>query len=185
MRKIVAGLAMTLNGVVEGPSAEGGWLQFSPDMGEVISEGLASADAVLLGRRTYLEFEALWPAQGNSSPMAAFINSTPRYVLSNSLERLDWGGSTLLRGPLPEAVSGLKNQPGGDIMIPGSPALVGALAADGLLDELSLMVHPVLVGQGARLFQDLPGRASLELATSRVLSTGVLSLTYRRTAAPE
>ena len=177
MRKIVAGLAITLDGVVESPSSN--WLLFNHEMGEVIDAGVAESDAILLGRRTYLEFAELWPALGSDVPMAAFMNNTPKYIVSSTLTTLAWANSTLLAGDLAEEVAQLKRLPGKNIQIPGSPRLVRSLLRDGLLDELSLMVHPIVHGSGMRLFDEVTNRIGLKLIESRTLSTGVLCVTYQ------
>jgi dihydrofolate reductase len=176
MRKVVAGLFMTLDGVVETPSK---WLSFSDEMGEMLGAGIAQADAILLGRRTYLEFAELWPKQGNDSPFAAFINNTPKYVASSTLANLEWANSTLVSGDLADFVTKLKAQPGKNIQVPGSPRLVRSLLRDGLLDELSLTLSPIVIGVGARLFDEMPERVNLKLVDSRVFSNGVLSVTYQ------
>ena len=95
MRKIVAGLSISLDGVVEAPS-RGNWMLYNDEMGEIIGAGIAQADAVLLGRRTYLEFAALWPGMGSDVPMADFMNNTPKYIVSSTLDRLDWANSGLV-----------------------------------------------------------------------------------------
>jgi dihydrofolate reductase len=179
MRKIVTGLFMSLDGVVESP---GSWA--SPYMnGEIfewIGAGLPSADAILLGRCTYLEFAALWPSQGSSVPMAAFLNDTHKYVVSSTLDALEWGPSSLISSDLAGDLEELKRQPGGNIQIPGSPTLARSLLRDGLLDELSLGIMPVVVGSGMRLFEDITEPLALTLAECKALSTGVLAVTYRR-----
>jgi dihydrofolate reductase len=178
MRKIVAGLAISLDGVVEAPS-RGNWMLYNDEMGEIIGAGIAQADAILLGRRTYLEFAALWPGMGSDVPMADFMNNTPKYIVSSTLHTLKWANSILLTGDLAEEVAKLKAQPGRSIQIPGSPRLVWSLLRDGLLDELALMVHPIVLGSGMRLFEEMTGRISLKLVDSRTLSTGVVSVTYQ------
>jgi dihydrofolate reductase len=175
MRKIVAGLAMSLDGVVESPSS---WMLFDDEMNAVISEGIARSDAILLGRRTYLRFAGLWPTLGSGVPLADFMNNTPKYIVSATLGTLDWANSTLLTGDLAGALAWLREQPGRNIQIPGSPTLVRSLLRDGLLDELSLMIQPVVVGSGKRLFDETMSLLSLKLVESRTLGTGVLSVTY-------
>ncbi len=128
MRKLVAGLFMSLDGVVESPGPWG----FKYADAEVFSrmgEGVAQADAVLLGRITYEEFSKSWPLEGTSSPMATFLNGSPKYVVSSTLAQLEWGPAERLEGDLAAAVSRLKSQPGKNIQIPGSPRLVAALLA--------------------------------------------------------
>jgi dihydrofolate reductase len=178
VRKIVAGLAVTLDGVVDSPS--GNWMMFNDEMQEIIDAGVAEADAILLGRRTYLEFAAMWPRLGGDVPMADFMNGTPKYVASSTLRSLEWAGSTLLTGDLAAELTELKRRPGKNIQVPGSPRLVRSLLADGLLDELSLMIHPVVLGTGARLFDGQADRMDLKLQDSRTLGTGVISATYVR-----
>jgi dihydrofolate reductase len=176
MRKIVAGLFMSLDGVVESPSR---WVLFNAEMQEVIGAGIAQSDAILLGRRTYLEFAALWPKQ-LESPMAAYMNDTPKYVASTTLkEPLEWKNSRLLRGDLPVTLRALKQQPGRNIQVPGSPRLVRSLLQEGLLDELGVMIHPIVIGSGMRLFDEVAGQIPLTLVEERTLDTGVLSVTYQ------
>jgi dihydrofolate reductase len=178
VRKIVAGLAVTLDGVVDSPS--GNWMMFNDEMREIIDAGVAEADAILLGRRTYLEFAAMWPRLGGDVPIADFMNGTPKYVASSTLRSLEWAGSTLLTGDLATELTELKRRPGKNIQVPGSPRLVRSLLAGGLLDELSLMIHPVVLGTGARLFDGQADRMDLKLQDSRTLGTGVISATYVR-----
>jgi dihydrofolate reductase len=150
-------------------------------MDEVIGAGIARADAILLGRRTYLEFAALWPGLGSDVPMADFMNNTPKYIVSSTLHSLEWNNSILITGDLAEEIGKLKDRPGKNIQVPGSPRLVRSLLRDGLLDELALMVHPIVLGSGMRLFDELTDQIDLKLVDSRALSTGVLSVTYQPT----
>ena len=179
MRKIVAGLLMSLDGVVESPNHWGFSRYFNDEMREGISAGIAQADAVLLGRRTYLEFAALWPNQGSDVLMADFLNHSPKYVVSSTLVRLEWSNSRLVRGDLAAELAKLKAQPGKNILIPGSPTLVRSLVRDGLLDELTLNVCPVVVGSGMRLFEGITEHVPLKLVDSTTLSTGVVGVTYQ------
>ncbi len=180
MRKIVAGLLMSLDGVVESPN-EWGWSQYMNDeMSEGIVAGLAQADAVLLGRRTYVEFAKLWPNQSSEVPMADFLNNSPKYVVSATLDTpLEWANSHLITGALAEELTKLKQRPGKNILIPGSPTLVRSLLRDGLLDELSLNICPVVVGSGVRLFDGITDQVRLKLVHSTTLSTGVLGVTFQ------
>ncbi len=177
MRKVVAGLAITLDGVVEGPAE--GWLMFNDEMAGLIAAGTAKSDAVLLGRRTYLDFAQRWPNLGSEVPMADFMNNTTKYVVSKTLGPLEWANSVLLTGDLATETAKLKAQPGKDIQIPGSPRIVRSLLRDGLLDELSLMIHPLVLGSGFRLLDGISDRLNLELTDSRALRNGVLYATYR------
>jgi dihydrofolate reductase len=177
MRKTVAGILMSLDGVVESPEK---WhaRYFDDEMGEVIDAASARSDAMLLGRRTYEEFAAFWPIQGSDEPMADYMNDTPKHVVSTTLTELDWRNSSLISGNVAEAVEALKRQPGENIQIYGSPTLVRSLLRDGLLDELQLLVHPIVVGAGKRLFGNGSYETALRLEESRRFGTGVVALTY-------
>jgi dihydrofolate reductase len=178
MRRIVAGLLTSLDGVVEAPGEWGFSRYFNDEMRAGISAGIAQADAVLLGRRTYLEFAELWPKQGSEVLMSDFLNHSPKYVVSSTLKTLEWANSSLLTGDLSEALGKLKRQPGKDILIPGSPTLVRALVREGLLDVLNLNVCPVVVGSGMRLFDGITEQIHLKLVHSATLTNGVVGLTY-------
>jgi dihydrofolate reductase len=183
MRSLVAGLLISLDGVVESPGAWG-WSEYmNEEMTAGIAAGVAQADAVLLGRRTYLEFARIWPGQPSEVAMADFLNNSPKYVVSSQLRPpLEWAHSTLITGDLREELIKLKEQPGKDILVPGSPTLVRSLLRDGLLDRLSLNICPVVVGNGMRLFDGPLELIRLKLADSRTLSTGVLGVTYEYAA---
>jgi dihydrofolate reductase len=111
--------------------------------------------------------------------MADFLNNSPKYVVSATLDMLEWAPSTLVTGDLAEELTKLKEQPGKNILIPGSPTLVRSLLRDGLLDELALNIGPIVVGSGMRLFDETTDHVRLELVESRSYSTGVLGVTYR------
>jgi dihydrofolate reductase len=178
MRKIVTGLFMSLDGVVESPE-QWGFRYANDEMWQDIAAGVARADAVLLGRRTYQAFARLWPKQGSDTPMAAFLNTTHKYVVSATLGALEWGPASLITGDVAAGLTELKRQPGKNIQIPGSPALVRSLLHGGLLDELSLSICPVVAGPGMRLFEDMPGQVRFRLTQSKTFSTGVLGVTYQ------
>jgi dihydrofolate reductase len=114
-------------------------------------EGIAQADAVLIGRRTYQEFAGMWPSQGSEVPMSDFLNKSHKYVVSSSLDKLDWGPASLVKGDLADELLKLTQQPGKNIQIPGSPTLVRSLLLQGILDELTLSICPIVVGPGQRL----------------------------------
>ncbi|TMD39032.1 MAG: deaminase [Chloroflexi bacterium] len=149
MRRLVAGLLMSLDGVVGSPNIWG-WPRYMDDeMSQAIAAGVAEADTVLLGRRTYLEFARIWPGQGSDVPMADFLNHSPKYVVSTTLRTpLAWENSHLLTGHLAQQVKNLKLQAGKNILVPGSPRLVASLLAEGLLDQMSLNICPIVVGSG-------------------------------------
>jgi len=178
-RKIVAGLYMSLDGVVESPE-KWGFPYMNKEMTDWMAAGIAKADAVLMGPRTYQAFAKLWRDQRGDDLMADFMNHSPKYVVSDKpIDKLDWQPATLLKGNLVEELTKLKQQPGKNIQIPGSPRLVRSLLSDGLLDELSLNICPVVVGSGMRLFDEITNQVNLKLGGSKIFSNGVLGVTYR------
>jgi dihydrofolate reductase len=178
MRKIVAGLFMSLDGVVESPEQ---WQlpYFNDEMGQPIGAQMASSDTLLLGRRTYQEFAGFWPNQPSDAPFADYMNTTPKLVVSTTLDAVEWGNSTLLQGDVAKELTTLKQQPGKNLNISGSATLVRWLLGEDLLDELRLMVCPVVVGRGRHLFEDGREQKALTLGEATTFSTGVLSLTYQ------
>ncbi len=179
MRKIVAGLFISLDGVVEAPD-QWHFPYFNDEMGEAVESQMAASDAMLLGRVTYQEFASYWPHQSSDDvDIADFMNNTPKIVVSTTLDTVDWQNSTLIKGDVAEELTKLKGQPGKDISITGSGTLVRSLLRDGLLDELRLLVHPIVVGSGKRLFADEEAQKALQLVDAKTFSTGVLYLTYQ------
>jgi dihydrofolate reductase len=179
MRRVNAWELVSLDGVMERPE-EWAFSYSDEKMGEASASGMAASDALLLGRVTYEHLAAYWPNQPGGEPMVDHLNSVPKYVVSGTLEKpLRWNNSTIIRGNVAEEIARLKRRPGKDITILGSGALVRSLLRDGLLDELTLMVHPVVLGSGKRLFEDRSDTRALKLAGSRTFGTGVVSLTYR------
>jgi dihydrofolate reductase len=180
VRKVVASELVSLDGVMEKPE-EWSFFYSNDEMEEANAAGMASSDAMLLGRVTYEEFAAFWPYQDRTEqPYTDYLNDTPKYVVSRTLdEPLEWQNSTLIKGNVAEEVSRLKEQPGKDIGIVGSGALVRSLLAEDLLDELRLMVHPIVLGRGKRLFEEGGDQKALELVDSKTFTTGVLYLTYQ------
>lgn len=181
MRKITAGLFVSLDGVAEAPD---GWhFPFlSEEWGQLIGARLPHADALLLGRRTFVDFLPVWPPQGTSTPMAAFMNHTRKYVVSGTLDSLDqfgWANSTLLTGDLADEVTALKQLEGGDIVVLGSPTVVQELLDRQLLDELTLTICPIVIGGGLRLFDKATGRLEFQVRASNALSNGVQVITYQ------
>ena len=179
MRKVTAGLFVSLDGVVESPE-KWHFPYFNDEMGEAVVAAISSSDAMLLGRVTYQEFAAYWPGvSSEDEPFATHMNNTPKYVVSKTLDKAEWNNSTLISGNVAEEITKLKQQPGKNIGITGSATLVQSLLQDDLLDELGLMIHPVVVGSGKRLFQEGGGPKGLKLVDSMTFSTGVVSLTYQ------
>lgn len=178
MRKIVAGLFVSLDGVTEAPD-QWHFPYFSDEMGEAVGSQMAAADTMLLGRVTYEEFASYWPHQGSDVELADYMNETPKLVVSTTLDRLEWQNSTLIKGNVAEALTRLKQQPGKNISIIGSSTLVRSLLDGGLLDELRLLVHPIVVGSGKRLFEPGSSQKPLQLVDAQTFSRGVLYLTYQ------
>jgi len=185
MRKLIVSEFVSLDGVMEDPggaegSAHGGWT-----MGYVTPEGeafkrdeLFASDALLLGRVTYEAFAAVWPAFTDEQGFAERMNSLPKYVVSRTLREATWNNSHIISGDVANAVAELKRQPGQNILVGGSRTLAQSLARDGLVDEYRLLVHPVVLGSGKRLFEG-GDHATLELGEARSLPSGVVALTYR------
>ncbi len=176
MRNVVAGLFISLDGVTESPNK---WQfdHFDAEMMTAMASHIAAESTVLLGRVTYQEWAPYWPTSTNE-PYASHINNTPKYVVSTTLKKVEWKNSTLIKGSLADEIAKLKRQPGKNIGVAGSPTLVYFLLQDDLLDELTLMIHPVVVGRGKRLFKDGSDLKRLKLVSSKTTSTGVLIVTY-------
>jgi dihydrofolate reductase len=181
VRKLHAVELVSLDGVMETPE-QWAFAYSNEEMDEANAAGMAASDALLLGRLTYEHLAAYWPHQPGGEPMVDYINSVSKYVVSEMLkEPLEWNNSMLISGDAAEEIAELKRQPGKDITILGSGTLVRSLLAERLLDEISLIVHPVILGSGKSLFEDGDDRKSLELIDSRTFDTGVVYLTYRPT----
>ncbi len=190
MRKVVASEFVSLDGVIQAPGDageydRGGW-SFRSDRGpegdKFKDDELAAADALLLGRKTYEGFAAAWPQmEEQTGEYGARMNGYPKYVASKTLqEPLEWNNSTLIEGDVAEEVARLKQQDGKDILIFGSGELARTLMEHDLIDEYRLMVHPVVVGKGKRLFGDVGETRDLRLVDMRQVGPdGVLILTYR------
>ena len=180
MRKIVAGLFISLDGVVESPD-KWHFPYFDDKMGEAVGSQMAEADAMLLGRVTYQEFASYWPQQTADTPGADFMNGVQKYVVSSTLPNVDeWQNSTLIDGNnFVAEMQRLKSMPGKTISVTGSAKLVQSLLRENLLDELRLLVHPIVVGGGKRLLEGDTGQVPLKLVDSQIFDTGVLYLTYQ------
>ena len=180
MRKITAGLFISLDGVVEAPD-QWHFPYFNEEMGAAVGATLGAADTVLFGRKTYDSFAGAWPereaAGGEDAPFAEALGDARKIVVSNQKLELTWRNSEQLEGDLVEAVTALKNETGGNIALSGSVSVVRQLLAAGLLDELHLLVHPIAVRKGMRLF-DEGETIPLRLMSSETFKTGVLNLVY-------
>jgi dihydrofolate reductase len=197
MRKIVVSEFLTLDGVMQAPGDRdedreggfeyGGWQrQFTFDDAQMqkIGAEMAATDAYLFGRKTYEKMAAFWPSQPDSDPFAAVLNPRPKYVVSTTMsEPLPWHNSTLIRDDAVGRIRRLKEQDGGNISVLGSGALVQTLLANDLVDELSLMFHPLVLATGKRLFRDGLPELRLELVDSMTSDDGTLTVTYRPTRA--
>lgn len=170
---------VSLDGVFENPAwtADFG---FTEGMGRALAALTGNSSAILLGRRTFEMFAPAWSTRSvEDDPGVPFFNDTPKYVVSSTLASADaWQNSTVLGGYDPQALRRLKDDAAGDVYISGSGTLVRALLADGLIDELHLLVYPLVLGGGARLFPDGAARTRLTLAAHEAFENGVLHLTY-------
>ena len=177
MRKVVASLFITLDGVVEAPN-EWSFEHFDEAMLAAMNTQLAAQDTVLLGRVTYEEWAAYWPTS-TDEPFASYINAIPKVVFSTTLDHVDWQNTTLISGDSAAALQQLKQQPGDKALgVAGSPGLVRSLLQADLLDELHLQYYPVIAGHGKRLFEAGGELKRMCLTTSEISPTGVALMTY-------
>ena len=181
MGKIVVHEFITLDGVFEAPT----WtfdFPFDPQMGEAIGGLMGPCKAILLGRQTYEEFAPAWSGRtGEQDPGAPFMNESPKYVVSGTLEHADWNNSTIVGPYSAESIRSLKDSIDGSIYVSGSGTLVRAMLADGLVDELHLFVFPLVLGAGRRLFADGGHGAKFNLEGAEAYSSGVLRISYQTT----
>jgi dihydrofolate reductase len=192
MSKIVAVESLSLDGVMQAPGRadedrrggfeHGGWAMAYNDAvkGRIIAAGMSEAGPLLFGRQTYEDFFRVWPNR-TDNPFTAVLDNSQKYVASSTLtEPLPWQNSTLIKGDVAEAVARLKKAPGKDIIILGSGELVRSLMPHCLIDEYVLLIHPLILGSGRRLFADVGAFAALKLADAQSTTTGVMIATYRR-----
>ena len=182
MKKITAGLFISLDGVVEAPD-QWHFPYFNDEMGAAVDASLGQADTMLFGRKTYDSFAGAWPereaAGEEDAPFAKKLGDARKIVASNQPLEFTWRNSEQLQGDLVEAVTALKNEPGdGTIAMSGSVSVVRQLLAAGLLDELHLLLHPIAVRKGMRLFDEGEPTIPLRLISSQTFETGVLNLVY-------
>jgi dihydrofolate reductase len=179
MRRIVWSEYISLDGVIEEP---GEWSipYFSDDLAQYKNDELQDSDALLLGRTTYEGFAAAWPNMEEvEGDFAIRMNTLPKYVVSTTLEEADWNNSTIIRENVHEEVSRLKREPGKNILIGGSGALAKSLIQHNLIDEIRMLVHPIVVGTGKRLFEGTTKPIGLKLVDTRAFDAGVVALTYQ------
>jgi dihydrofolate reductase len=193
MTRVVVSEFLTLDGVMQAPGdpdedrrgdfQHGGWQMSYIDevAGDAVTKGIEASGGFLLGRRTYEIFAAFWPNQPADDPIAAALNSLPKHVASTTLEEpLKWSNSTLITGDVAEEVAKLKKPPGKDLVVIGSGLLAQTLMQRDLVDEYQLMIHPLVLGTGKRLFGDVGVKIPLKLVDTKTTGTGVLILTYQR-----
>jgi dihydrofolate reductase len=185
MRKINAALFITLDGVVEAPGTgdttlpeKRGWsMPFTSDeVGQVIGAGMATSDAMLLGRKTYQNFAAFWPTVPEDDPFGGMMNNQTKYVVSTTLNKAEWKNSHLIKGNVTEELKKLKQQPGKDINTVGSGTLVRSLLKADLVDELQLLLCPIVLGVGKRLFDSADFTKSMKVLEARSFDSGMIYL---------
>lgn len=176
MRKIVVTEFVTLDGVMEDPQ-NWSFPYWEDDIAKVKHDELFASDAQLLGRITYEGFAAAWPGRKDEEGYADRINNLPKYVVSESLKKAEWNNSHIINKDILQEIAKLKEDEGKDILIHGSATLVNKLLQAGLVDEVRLLVYPVVLGKGKRLFWE-ETEVKLELTNSRSFSKGVVLLTY-------
>ncbi|MCC2593793.1 dihydrofolate reductase family protein [Tessaracoccus sp. OS52] len=190
MRRLVAVEFLSVDGVMQGLGSpdedrdggfeHGGWgVPYGDVMHEVVDPaGLGATSAYLFGRRTYEKLAAFWPFQSPDNPMAASLNSAPKHVATRTRPVLEWAGAVPLHEELTEAVRGLKGEGDGDVVILGSGDVVRQLMVAGLIDELRLFIHPLLLGAGKRLFGEVPAPRPLRLSSVGTTSKGTIAAVY-------
>jgi dihydrofolate reductase len=177
VRKIKSNFFISLDGVVESPD-KWHFPYFDDEMGTAVGAGFAAADAMLMGRVLYGQWAAYWPEHADE-PFGDVMNSIRKYVISNSLQTAEWQNSEIISGNVAEKLASVKAQEGGDIAMSGSPTTVRWLLREGLVDELNLLLHPIVVGGGlARLFPPDEPSIPLQLRGAQTFKTGVLNLSY-------
>lgn len=192
MGNIIVSEFMSLDGVVQAPGdpnedqsggfEHGGWIfQFDsgPEDDEFKLNEVLESDALLLGRKTYEIFAPYWPNVDSDDPMAAKLNSMPKYVASRSLKDVEWNNSTLIEGNVPDEISALKREVPGDILVYGSTQLVHTLMEHDLVDEYRLMTFPIVLGSGKRLFGETSDTTTLQLVDTKTVGSGIVILTYQ------
>jgi dihydrofolate reductase len=182
MRTLASFIMTTLDGFYEGPNGEFDWPVVDDEFNTFSIDQLDQAGALVFGRVTYEGMALYWTSDGaaNDSPEVAHrMNMMPKFVVSTSLDTASWKGTTLIAGNLVDAMSDLKAQPGGELLVLGSPGLTASLGQAGVLDELRIMVAPVALGHGRSLFRSMSGRMRLHLLGVRQFASGNVLLTYR------
>jgi dihydrofolate reductase len=189
MRKIIAAEFVTLDGVMEAPGSADltlpdrrGWTEpyMTGEIGGTIMSQMDTSGAMLLGRVTYEAFAAFWPSVPEDDPFSQRMNNMTKYVVSTTLDKAAWKNTTLINRNVAEELTRLKQMDGGSINIVGSGKLVGSLTKLGLIDEYQILLFPVILGAGKRLFEDMNDVKKLRLAESRTFDSGVVWLRYEK-----
>jgi dihydrofolate reductase len=181
--RLVATEYLTLDGVFEEPGKWSGPF-FNDEAGQFKWDELQASDALLLGRKTYEGFAAAWPSMTDDVGFADKMNIMPKYVVSSTLDHCDWSGSLLLAGDVVEKVRTLKKEPGGDLLLSGSAQLFNMLKHEDVIDRYRLMVHPLILGTGRRLFAEGAEQKALKLAHTQTFSSGIVILEYEPVPQP-
>jgi dihydrofolate reductase len=176
MRKVILGMNITLDGYVVGPNGEMDFFfrTMTPAQFEMVTESLRETDTIVLGRNNYLEQASYWPTQ--TTEMAALLNSHAKIVVSKTLDKLEWNNSRLATADIAEEIAQLKQQPGKNIVVTGGPTLAQSLLRLGLIEEITLTVHPIVLGSGTPLFPEL---LNLKLISTRTFDSGAIALAYQ------
>jgi len=175
--RLVATEYVSLDGVFEEPGHWSGPM-FNEEAGQFKWAELQASDALLLGRRTYEGFSAAWPKMQGTGDFGVKMNTMPKYVVSSTLHKADWPGSKLIKGNVPDEIRKLKQQPGKDLLLSGSAQLFNALMRENLIDLYRLMLHPIVLGTGARLFTDDAARTRMDLKEIKRFATGIVVLEF-------
>jgi len=186
MGRIVVSDNVSIDGVFQDPAGDedfprGGWvglIKDRPELSRLALEEALSAEAMLMGRRTYEWFVARWPTR--TGELADRLNSMPKYVVSSVLDQPTWNNATVLKGDLLEAVARLKSEVTGEIVVPASAGIVRALVEHEIVEELRLKVFPIVLGAGERIFGETTGMKAMRLVDVRILDGDTASLTYER-----
>lgn len=175
--RLVATEYVSLDGVFEEPGHWSGPF-FNEEAGQFKWNELQASDALLLGRNTYEGFAAAWPKMTDTGEFGEKMNTMPKYVVSSTLDKVDWPGSVLIKGALVEEIRKLKSAPGNDLLLSGSAHLFNALMQEDLIDLYRFMLHPVVLGKGKRLFANGIGQKVLNLTETKRFSAGIVILEY-------
>ncbi|HMF82448.1 MAG TPA: dihydrofolate reductase family protein [Acidimicrobiia bacterium] len=182
MRKLLSFMVVTLDGYYEGPDGEFDWPNVDDEFNEFAISQMNDIDTLLFGRNTYEGMASYWPtpeAKEDDPAITDRMNTIPKVVFSSTLDRAEWQNTELVTGDVAETIAALKQQPGRDLALFGSPTLTASLIEEGLVDELRVMVQPILLGAGKSLFAALSRRVPVELQRTTIFHSGNVLLVYR------